>query len=228
MQPYFFPYLGYWQLMNFVDRFVIYDDVNYIRRGWINRNRILINGEPRYLTVPVSEASQNKKICDLTIDDSTIWRGKLLKSIEIAYKKSKWFDEVFPVLQGIVLCEERGLADYLRYQLVRLADFLDIDTVLIGSSRSYVNDDMHGQARILDICRREESDIYVNAEGGFALYDSMAFDEAGVALQFIRINPKEYQQRAATFVPNLSIIDVLMGIGRAETRGLLANFSLIE
>jgi len=214
--------------MNFVDRFVIYDDVNYIKRGWINRNRILINKEPRYLIVPVSEASQNKKICDLTLDDSTNWRGKVLKSIESAYRKSQWFDEVFPVLQGIVLCEERGLADYLRCQLVRLAEFLDIDTVLIESSRSYANADLHGQARILDICRREKSDIYVNAMGGFALYDSMAFGEAGIALQFLRMNPKEYEQRAATFVPNLSILDVLMGMGRAGTRSLLADFSLIE
>lgn len=228
MQPYFFPYLGYWQLMNIVDRFVIYDDVNYIKRGWINRNRILINGEPRYLTVPVSNASQNKRICDLTIDDSGNWRGKVLKSIEGAYRKSPWFDEVFPVLQDIVQYNERGLADYLRYQLFRLAEFLGIGTVLIGSSRQYANADLSGQARILDICRRENADAYLNAEGGMALYDSSAFIEVGLSLQFIRMNPKEYAQRAATFVPNLSIVDVLMAIGSGRVRESLADFSLIE
>jgi hypothetical protein len=228
MQPYFCPYLGYWQLLNAADRFVIYDDVNYIKRGWINRNRILINGEPRYLTVPISDASQNKRICDLKIDDSGNWRGKLVKSIEGAYKKSPWFTEVFPVLEDIIGCDEHGLADYLRYQLFRLAEFLCIDTVVVDTSRSYTNSGLAGQARIIDICRRENADVYLNPEGGVALYDGNAFREAGISLRFIKMRPIEYAQRSAAFVPNLSIVDVLMAIGPAEVRNLLAEFSLIE
>jgi hypothetical protein len=228
MQPYFFPYLGYWQLMNIVDRFVIYDDVNYIKGGWVNRNRILINGEPRYLTVPLSGASPNKRICDLSIDDSGNWRGKVLKSIEGAYSKSQWFVEVFPVLEDIIRYDERGLADYLKYQLVRLAEFLCIDTALVGSSRYYLNTGLSGQSRVIDICRQENADVYLNAEGGMALYDKNAFSEAGLALQFIKMIPTEYAQRAAAFVPNLSIVDVLMAVGKGGVRELLADFSLNE
>lgn len=228
MQPYFFPYLGYWQLMNIADRFVIYDDVNYIKRGWINRNRILINGEPRYLTVPLSDASQNKKICELTIADSGNWRGKVLKSIEGAYRKSQWFADVFPVLEDIVLCPERGLADYLKYQLVRMADFLSIDTILIASSRYYANTTLTGQARIIDICRREKADEYLNLAGGMALYDGNAFSEAGLSLQFMKMNPGEYAQQSTAFVPNLSIVDALMAVGRGGVRDALADFSLIK
>lgn len=214
--------------MNIVDCFVIYDDVNFIKRGWINRNRILINGEPRYLTVPILDASQNRRICDLTIDDSGSWRDKTLKSIEGAYKKSPWFAEVFPVLEGIVRHDERGLADYLKYQLVRLAEFLGIETEIIGSSRHYANTGLSGQARIIDICRRENADVYINAEGGMVLYDSTAFREAGLEIRFIKMNPKEYAQRTAAFVPNLSIVDVLMALGKGGVRNLLADYTLID
>ena len=76
MQPYFFPYIGYWQLIHAVDHFVIYDDVNYIKGGWINRNRILINGKPAYITVPLHKASAFKRICDTDLQPSPFWRGR--------------------------------------------------------------------------------------------------------------------------------------------------------
>jgi hypothetical protein len=92
MQPYFFPYLGYWQLIHAVDRFIIYDDVNYIKGGWINRNRLLINGEPSYITVPLNQSSSNKRICDIALDQSSLWRNKLVKMVEMTYRKSPYFN----------------------------------------------------------------------------------------------------------------------------------------
>ena len=99
MQPYFFPYVGYWQLLNAVDRFVVYDDVNYIKGGWINRNRILINGKPSYITIPLNRASPNNLICDLTLQTSPVWRRKMIKSIENTYRKAPYFDEIFPTIE---------------------------------------------------------------------------------------------------------------------------------
>ena len=100
MQPYFFPYLGYWQLMNIVDKFVIYDDVNYIKRGWINRNRILVEGKPFYIHVPVMKASQNKIINEMEVFVDSSLRKKELKTIELAYKKAPFFDSVYPLIKG--------------------------------------------------------------------------------------------------------------------------------
>jgi hypothetical protein len=227
MQPYFLPYLGYWQLLNYVDRFVIYDDVNYITRGWVNRNRILINGEPRYLTIPLCNASQNRLICEIGVAPS-VWRSKLLRSIELAYMKSPFFNEVIPLLNKIIQRDDGNLASFVTYQISTLAEFIGIDTELRTSSRRYSNSELAGQARIIDICKRESADIYVNAEGGRLLYDSNAFAEAGLKLQFIKTNMKSYAQRSsATFVPNLSIVDTLMAVGREGVREMLADFSLI-
>src|ERR1039457_4505458 len=121
MQPYFFPYIGYWQLIQAVGRFVIFDDVNYINRGWINRNRILINGVPAYITAPLSRSSQNKRICDIELQPSIEWRHKLGKMVGNTYRKAPHFLEVFPVVEKLINHEADTLADYLAPQLQRLA-----------------------------------------------------------------------------------------------------------
>jgi hypothetical protein len=228
MQPYFFPYLGYWQLLNYVDRFVIYDDVNYIKGGWINRNRILINEEPHFITVPLRGASQNKLICEINIDESAFWRTKMLKSIENAYRKSPFFSEVFPVLEQIIRHEGEDLASFLKQQLQLLAEFLGIGTEVMGSSRIYANNRLSGQDRIIDICRQEHASVYINPEGGLALYSSSEFSLAGLPLQFLKSNSRSYVQRAPSFVSNLSVVDALMAVGREGVNALLTDFTLIK
>ena len=96
MQPYFLPYIGYWQLLNAVDKYVIYDDVNYIKGGWINRNRILINKEPKYFNVKLNGASPNKLINEVEVSNDNIWQKKLLKTIEENYKKAPFLKKFFP------------------------------------------------------------------------------------------------------------------------------------
>ena len=152
MQPYFFPYIGYWQLIHAVDRFVIYDDVNYIIRGWINRNRILINGEPSYITVPLQQASQNRHICEIYLQAHPIWRDKLVKSVATAYRKAPCFAEVFSVIERIIRHDADNLSDYLVHQLQTLSAFMGINTKFVVTSRCYKNNDLSGQERILDIC----------------------------------------------------------------------------
>lgn len=227
MQPYFLPYLGYWQLLNYVDRFVIYEDVNYIKRGWINRNRILINGEPHYLTVPIRDASQNSLISELSINEAGDWRNKMLRSIDCAYRKSPFFAEVFPVLQEIVQHDCGDLAKFLAHQLLRLSEFIGIDTELVASNGRYGNRELSGQDRLIDICQRELASIYVNAEGGMTLYDVGDFSAAGISLQFLKMNPITYIQRASEFLPNLSIVDVLMALGRDGVEEKITDFALI-
>lgn len=228
MQPYFFPYIGYWQLLNHVDRFVIYDDVNYIKRGWINRNRILINGDPKLLVIPLRDASQNKAICDHVIDESAAWRAKMLRSVDNAYRRAPYFSDAFPVINSIISCDTADLAAFLKNGLVTLSDYLGITTQIVSTSRGYDNAGLLGQGRIMDICNQENCDSYVNLEGGRALYDSKDFDAAGLSLEFLSTNRLSYAQRADSFTENMSIVDVLMAVGREGVRELLPNFSLVE
>ena len=139
MQPYLFPYVGYWQLIHAVDRFVIYDDVNYIKGGWVNRNRILINETPSYITLPLHQASSYKCICDTSLQISINWRGKLLKMINNTYRKFPFFTDVFPVLEEVILYETENLADFLANQLLKLSGFIGITTEFVLTSRNYKN-----------------------------------------------------------------------------------------
>jgi len=227
MQPYFLPYLGYWQLIDTVDCFVIYDDVFYIKNGWVNRNQIMINGNPFYMTVPLEKASQNKRICELETVSAPFWRHKLIKTIRNTYQKSACFSEAFPVIEQIINHEVNDLAGYLLYQLRVLNSFLGITTKIIHSSRCYNNESLKGQNRILDICQREHATIYINPEGGKALYNKEPFRKAHIDLKFIVTRQQSYKQRETDFVPNLSIIDMLMELGSSGTRQYLGHFDLV-
>ena len=228
MQPYFFPYVGYWQLLNAVDRFVIYDDVNYIKGGWINRNRILINGKPSYITVPLYQASPNKRVCDISLQSSPVWQGKMTKSIENAYRKSPFFAETFPIIEMMICYETESLADFLAQHLKALAGFLDIKTEFVMSSSLCQNNNLTGQDRILDICKREGATTYINPQGGQTLYGTEAFHNAGIDLRFIVMRPKPYKQRTFGFIPYLSIIDALMEIGSEGVKQYFEEFDLIS
>jgi len=227
IQPYFFPYIGYWQLIHAVDRFVVYDDVDYIKRGWINRNRILINAEPAYITLPLHQSSQNRKIYEISLHASPVIREKLIKKIQITYGKAAFFEEVFPVIEKLIRYEADNLSDYLSYQLQTLAVFMGIKTDFIVTSRCYGNDNLTGQERIIDICERERTTTYINPQGGLTLYKAEAFRSVGLDLRFIVMHTLPYTQRTAGFVPYLSIIDALMEIGPATLNHHLNAFDLI-
>jgi hypothetical protein len=227
MQPYFFPYIGYWQLAQVADRMVIYDDVNYIVGGWVNRNRILINGLARYITVPVSGASPHQHICDLTLARTGRWRDKLLKAIELTYRRAPHFSEVFPLLRDLVDHPVDNLSAYLAHQIQELTRFLQLNTTLISTSRLYANSHLSGQDRVIDICRREGASEYVNLAGGRELYDARQFAQAGVRLEFISMRSLPYWQATDSFVAHLSIVDALMGLGRAGMAPHLQAFDLV-
>lgn len=226
MQPYFYPYLGYWQLINAVDRFVIYDDVNYIKSGWINRNRILINGVATYITVPLYQSSSYKRICDTQLQTLINWSDKVLKKIENTYKKTPYFTDVFPIIKKIILYKTVNLADFLANQLIELSKLMSLDTEIVLTSRIYENHQLSGQERVIDICKCEKTDIYLNAIGGQSLYDSKTFSEAGIKLQFIEMKPLPYPQKSIEFIPYLSIIDVLMNVGIEGMKEHLNAFEL--
>lgn len=228
MQPYFFPYLGYWQLLNAVDKFVVLDDVNYINSGWINRNRILINSAPSFVTIPLQKASQNVHICDLTIHNERLWRNKVLRSIELAYHRAPFFVSVFPQIESIIKSPIENLGDYLLSQLKMVAALLGIKTDIIPTSRVYKNDFLSGEERIIDITKKESADTYLNLESGQSLYNIETFNNASIKLEFLKYDSVPYLQRGREFVSHLSIIDVLMELGPAMASSKLYEYDLLQ
>ena len=226
MQPYFFPYIGYWQLMNAVDTFVIYDDVTFIKQGWINRNRILINGTPHYITIPLAGASPNKRICDIATQGGQRWRVKMIRSIGFSYARSTFYPLVFPEIERQVLNESVNLAGYLVVHLTSMVQYLGIETEIVKSSRTYDNGDLKGQERVIDICKREGASTYVNLPGGRELYDAESFAAANMSLEFLVSRASPYPQRGAEFVPNLSVIDALMEVGTDGVVERLCEYDL--
>ncbi|QKZ13648.1 WbqC family protein [Spirosoma sp. KUDC1026] len=227
MQPYFLPYIGYMQLMNLADTFVLYDDVAFINRGWINRNKLLINGQEHLFTLPLKDASQNKRINEVHLADDPKWRGKLLKTIEQGYRKAPQYGAVMPITEKIINFTTDSIADLIYASLVELNQYLGITTRLVASSSVYDNAELKAQARILDICKQEGATRYVNPIGGMELYDKPTFSEAGIELNFIRSQRVAYPQFKNEFVPWLSILDVLMFNDVPTTKAFLTHCELI-
>lgn len=227
MQPYFFPYIGYWQLLNAVDKYVIYDDVNFIKGGWINRNRILMNGEAKMFNVQMQGASPNKLINEVEVSTNEQGQKKLLRSIENNYRKAPYFKDVYSILEEIILSKETNLAKYLEYSIKKVCEYLDIRTEIIISSNIEKDNELKGQDKVIDICKRVGATEYFNAIGGQELYSKKVFKDNNIELRFLNTNDIEYIQFENKFVSNLSIIDVLMFNSKKDIKKILENFELV-
>ncbi len=227
MQPYFFPYLGYWQLINAVDTFIIYDDVNFIKRGWIHRNRILSNNDSQFININLRKVSQNKKIDEIEISDDIQWRNKLIKQLEYTYKKAPFYDIVYPILISVIENNTISLSKFLTDTIIQIVDFLGIKTEIIKSSSDYNNSHLDRQTRLIDIVKKEHGSVYINALGGRELYSKQAFESEGLELYFIQSKELNYSQFKNEFVPHLSIIDVMMFNDIEEIHKMLNSFELI-
>lgn len=228
MQPYLFPYLPYFQLIRSVDKFVLYDDVNYIKKGWVNRNALLgRNGVTRF-TLPVSGASQNKKILEIEINWNEKWIAKFKTTLRQAYGKAPFFDSVYPEIENILSLGNSNLSEFVAASLQSICKIMGIDTEIITSSSSFDNAMLKGQERILDICKKMEADTYINAINGREIYCSEHFKSKNVRLRFLRPRKIEYRQHTNTFIENLSILDVLMFNSPDTTARLLDQYDLIK
>lgn len=218
MQPYFLPYIGYFQLMAAVDVFVIYDRIKYTKKGWINRNRMLRNGRDELFTLPLSKASDS---CDIIarelahdFDASVLlrqWRG--------AYAKAPYFEEVYPLLERIMQQPKRNLFHFIHASLVEVARYLGITTEIRIASEVAIDHALRGEEKVIALCEALKAETYINAIGGTELYDRERFAARGITLNFIRAKPITYTQFGNEFVPWLSILDVLMFNPREGVQG---------
>jgi hypothetical protein len=223
MQPYLFPYLGYFQLIRAVDAFVVYDDVNYIKGGWINRNLILAQGSKQLITLPLQGASPNQLINQVAVGGRP---EKLLETIRHCYAKAPQFSTVFPLVEKILLQEEKNLARFLDQSLRLVCEHLGLHPRWHVSSVLNKDNELRGQDKVLVICKELGATHYINVPGGKALYDQETFASRGVRLSFIQPKAVSYRQFANEFVPNLSIIDVMMFNDQEHCRKLLEEYEL--
>lgn len=227
MQPYFFPYIGYWQLMNAVDKYVIYDDVNFIKGGWINRNKILMNGNAKMINLKMNGASPNKLINELEAAGDAIYNKKLLKTIEACYSKAPYYLDVFFIIEKIINNEEKNLAKYLEFSIRTISEYLSINTEIIVSSTINKNNNLRGQAKVIEICKILGADEYYNAIGGQELYSYEDFLANRIELKFLKTDNIEYGQFKNEFTPNLSIIDVMMFNSIEDIKKMLHQYELL-
>ena len=213
MQPYFFPYIGYWKLMEACDYFVVFDDVHYINKGFIDRNTIIENGQRRYIKLKVANRSQNSLICDLKVHEKPL---DVAKTTYHAYKKAPFFKDCFPVVEEICDSDEISLSQFLMFAIQRLAAFLSIDCKLILSSS--IKSHHSGKDKIIPMVKHLGGTSYVNMEGGASLYDQRLFDRAGLELDFISADDPSALSARVEAYGNLSIIDSLMHFGPGGVR----------
>ena len=228
MQPYIFPYIGYFQLINIVDKFIIYDDVNFIKKGWINKNKILNNGSELYFSIPIKKSSQNKLINELLLgNDYDYWKKKFLNSLNFSYKKTPNFESSYNLISRILNYETLELSKLLKFSILETCDFLEIPTNIYTSSKAmYENSNLKSSDRILDICKKEKSSEYINLIGGINLYEKKEFQKYNIELKFIRTLSFKYNQISNDFHKNLSIIDIIMNCSKEEIKNMLLLYNL--
>lgn len=228
MQPYFFPYIGYWQLIKAVDKFVIYDNIQFTKKGWIRRNRILLNSKEKVISLPIKKDASYSDINMLYISESFKKdKLKIINQIEMAYKKAPYFADTFPLIIEALNYEKDNLFEFL-YNSIRLAlNYLKIETEVIISSDININHSLKNKDKVLAICKELKGEIYINAIGGLDLYNKDEFNKNEIELKFIKTDSIQYKQFNNEFIPNLSIIDVMMFNSPDEINKMLDKYELV-
>lgn len=209
MQPYFLPYIGYFQLIAAVDVFIVYDNIKYTKKGWINRNRMLQNGKDVMFSLPLKSDSDYLDVCqrELSTDFN---RNKLLNQFKGTYQRAPYFEPTFPLIEEIVHHKNANLFQFLQHSIIKTCKHLGITTEIRNSSEIAIDHSLKNQDKVLALCEAVGATTYVNAIGGMELYSKETFRDAAIDLKFIQSKPFEYPQLGDAFVPWLSIIDVMM------------------
>lgn len=227
MQPYFLPYIGYFALINAVDKFVYFDNVQYIRRGWVNRNRVKMKNKWLYITLPIKKAPLSATINEIYIVDDQKAINKIKETIKHGYSKAPNYEIIKKFIfkhisPGLNLSE-------LNINLTNeICDYLVIKTEMLVSSKILNNNSMSGTDKIINTCQFLGGHYYVNPIGGLDLYPRKKFQESNIQLGFLKINGISYSQGQYEFIPNLSILDVLMWNSKEEINNMLTRYEIIK
>jgi hypothetical protein len=210
--------------MNTVDEFVVYDNIQYSKKGWINRNRILVNGTDAYITFPLKKDSDYLDVKDRYLSDDWVSeRKKTLNRIIDSYRKAPYFKDVYSVIEKIILFEETNLFKFTLNSLTILKEFLSIKTTFSISSEIAIDHELKSERKVIEICKAKKATNYINPIGGLELYNKNEFKKEGINIRFLKTTNVNYKQFNNEFVPMLSIIDVMMFNTKEEIKNYLDN-----
>ena len=227
MQPYLFPYIGYWQLINAVDTFTLYDNIQFSKNGWFHRNNILLNGKKNLFSIPLNKDSDNLNVVDRFISNEAQTQiNKILSQIESSYRKAPYFNNVFSLIKNIFKHDEKNLFKYIYNSIIQVCDYLDIKTQIVISSSVDINHSLKSQEKVIAINKALNSTQYINPIGGIELYNVDIFQKENIKLNFLESEVSKYKQFKNDFIPNLSIIDVLMFNSKEEIKKMLSKYKL--
>jgi hypothetical protein len=225
MQPYFIPYIGYFQLIHAVDKFVVYDNIEFTKKGWINRNRILVNGKDEYITLPIKKDSDYLQINQRYLaDSSTMDKNKLLNKINGSYRKAPNYNSVYPIIEKCINFEDNNLFNFILNSLLVINNYLKIRTPIMLSSTIPIDHHLKAEKKVIEICRELKAKAYINPIGGLELYKKSEFSEQNIDLHFIRSGEVIYKQFNNEFVPWLSILDVMMFNSREDIQNIIGFY----
>jgi hypothetical protein len=233
MQPYIFPYLGYFQLIQSVNTFVFYDDVNYIKGGWINRNNIWNNGLAMKFSVPLVAPSQNKWIKETLVNkvEYAAWKKKFLKTIEYNYKNAPFYPEALIILQSTLEQAEDNecsIARLAMHSIETVCGYLEMpQKFLVSSDLDEPFSGIDRADRLIAITKSLGDNHYINAQGGIELYSKPYFSSKGVKLEFVKPYLPCYNPGGRIYIPGLSIIDLIMNLNKAELRTMFCSYEII-
>lgn len=215
MQPYFFPYLGYFQLIHAVDEFVFLDDVTFIKKGWINRNRLALNGADWWFTVPLRGQSQHTLIRDVRIapEEFRQWRRKFMLTLRHFYGKAAFYQTGTRLVEEVLATASDNMADLAKAAITACCRLLGITARLIFSSSVFPSNRLRGEERLIDVCKQAGASKYINPSGGLALYTKERFARHGLGLHFLCSESIAYQADMATHGMEFSILDSIMWCG---------------
>ncbi len=224
MQPYFFPYLGYFQLIKSVDRFILFDDAQYIRHGWINRNRVLKPGDGwQYILAPLQKHKQKDLIKDIEIKTGSEWKERILRQLEHYRKKAPFYHEAIQLIEECLGSTETNITRFNAFCLNLVCQCMEIPfKVEISSEMNFDYSNVNDAGEwALRICEQLKATEYINPPGGKELFDPDKFNMANINLTFLFPVLEQYDQKRNAFEAGLSIIDVLMFNGIEKTRQMM-------
>lgn len=229
-QPYFFPYLGYFSLIDNVDEFILFDTPQFIRHGWIERNQILKpTGEPLYIKVPLIKHKRETPIIDIQIRNSENWQDKIFAQL-VPYKKwAPFYFEVVNLLKEIFSFETDSITELNYHSLTKVCEYIGIKTPIKIWSKMNVE---IGEVREADewalkICKALKADTYINPKDGISFFDVKKYQKENINIQFLDFKVEEYTQLNNEFTPYMSIIDVMMFNDKKSIIEMLSNFKYL-
>lgn len=231
MQPYFFPYLGYLSLLKHTDEFILFDTVQFIRHGWIERNRMLKQGEGwLYIKAPIIKGSRDTVIKDVLINNKEDWKTKLLAQLQPYKKIAPHYADVVTVLNDIFAQDYETIVEFNQASLERIGDYLGIDhdIKIFSKMNLEVEPAKAPDEWALNICKALGNvDEYWNPPGGQEFFDRKKYDDAGIKLVFQKPILSAYDQKREPFEPGLSILDVMMFNSPEEVNKMLDAYELL-